>query len=467
MTRDTARKASLASIIAGTSHALMGAVPEPVLDSARLHFLDAMAVGMAARVAGPVRGVSSLPAVMGGPGPSTILGSQEGTTAPVAALVNGTLIHSLEYDDTHVASVMHGSSVMAPAALAAAQTARVDGRTMLEAFTLGWELLIRIGLASPGTLQRRGFQTTSAGGPFAAALAAALVSGGPVEVTTNALGIAGSQPGGSFAFLEHGDTVKAAQPGWAAHSGVWAAALARAGISGPERVFEGQHGFFRLYAGDDAGAQRLREHLTSLGVNWYLPDAAFKLLPVCHYIHPFVECLEQIQAAAVTQKDVVDIHCWVPEEVIGIIAEPWAEKQSPRRAHDARWSLPYTLAAFLHRGILDITLFDGEPDEQFAETAGRVTYEPWRGTGFPSRFSAKLSVRLRDGRTMFAEVDDVRGSALRPSTAISVIEKAAANLALAGLTAGQSDHLVAEITQASNPDLCLIGSLLGAGHSSR
>ena len=443
--------------------AARSSVPPQALAAARLHLLDAIGVGMIAARSGPVSGVRAL-AQSGGTGPCSVIGSSATTSPAVAALINGTLIHSLEFDDTHVASVMHGSSVMAPAAVAAAQAIGASGRQLLLAFTLGWEVLIRLGLASPGRIQARGFQITSAAGAFAAAAVSCLLNEDPAEVMANALGVAGSQGAGTFAFLADGDTVKAVQPGWAAHAGLLAAELARAGVTGPSSVFMGRFGFFSLYADDPAAAIRLAELTQSLGQHWYLSEAAYKLVPCCHYIHPFIEglasALEESRSDAVT-----GIHCWVPEGAVPVIAEDWPRRQNPAKAHDARWSLPYVLALVLRDGRVSPGSFMGPTDPDIVTRARKITFEPWRDSGFPERFPARMSVQFRSGRVTEVTIDDVRGGLLRPIKPEDVIEKARVNLLEAGVPLSDVEALITEVVSADEPRLGVISTVMsGGGH---
>lgn len=441
-------------------------VPEDVLDAARLHLLDALAVGLAASRMGPVRGLGAL-ATSQGSGRCTILGATATVPAPIAALVNGGFVHSLEYDDTHVASIMHGGAVMAPAALAVAEEAGSTGRDTLAAFAVGWELLIRIGLASPGRIQAQGFQITSAAGAFASAAVSCLLRGDSPAVFGHAIGIAGSQAAGTFAFLAGGDTVKAVQPAWSAHAGLLAAELARAGVTGPVDVFGGTYGFFALYARDPDGAANLTRQLADLGDVWHLPDAAFKLQPCCHFIHPFVEALEMLRAQAVGPDNLVRLHCWVPEGAVPVIAEPWGQRTQPAKAHDARWSLPYVLAAVLANGDLDVAMFDGDCDEGVMRISERITYEPWPDSGFPAHFPAKLRAELSDGSHLEAAVDDVLGSPTRPVTTDDVLAKAISNLVAGGLAEREARALAVELLDADDPDLGAIGAALRLGHPTR
>ncbi|GAA3862926.1 MmgE/PrpD family protein [Streptomyces sedi] len=434
--------------------------PAEVPAAARLHFLDACGVALAAAATGPVTGVTALAGRPERAGPCTVIGTGATAPAPLAALVNGTLTHSLEYDDTHVASVMHGSAVLAPAALAAAQeraavegTGAGGGARMLRGYALGWETLIRIGLAAPGTIQARGFQGSSAAGPFAAAVAAGVVHGVDAGALTHALGIAGSQAAGTFAFLRQGATVKAAQPGFAAQSGLLALDLARAGVTGPDGVFEGPTGFFELFAGDATGADRLAALAATVGTRWYLPEAAFKGYPCCHFIHPFVEALARVLDSGVAAADVAEVHCAVPEGQLPVIAEPWAAKRHPARANDARWSLPYALAAQLVDGDVRADHFRGGVRPDLLAAARLVTAEPWPDSGYPEVFPARVRVRTTDGATHEAHVEDVRGSARRPMGTDEVVAKFLANAALGGVADHAARAVADELLGAPDPDL--------------
>ena len=119
-------------------------VPQEVLNAARLHFLDAIGVGIAASTVAD-NATWSQAATSGG---ASLLGGGA-AEAGAAAMINGALIHALEYDDTHIGSVVHGSAVAAPLALAVSQFCAASGRDLIRAYIITWEVAIRIGLAGP------------------------------------------------------------------------------------------------------------------------------------------------------------------------------------------------------------------------------------------------------------------------------------------------------------------------------
>jgi 2-methylcitrate dehydratase PrpD len=406
-------------------------IPEEVREAGKLHLLDAVGVGLAAAGTGAGRPYLEAAFGLGGDGPASILGSGGGFAPATAALANGSLIHALEYDDTHTASIVHGSSVIAAAALAAAEGTRASGDDLLTAYIVGLEALIRIGLAAPGRFQARGFHVTSVGGSMAAALVGATLLGLDEDGAVDAMGIALSQASGVFEFLANGSTVKSLHAGWAAHAGLVAAELARSGLRGPETAFEGRFGLFRQFAGDAEAAERFARGIATLGEVWHLPQVAFKFYPCCHYIHPFLEALDLALEQA-PDSAVESIVCEVPPGAALVICEPWARKLAPESGHEARYSLPVALAARLVDGAVTPATFDTIPRPQILSRATCVSTRKMNDAQFPQRFEARLHVRFADGRRVSTYVEDVFGGTRRPPSREAVLAKFRANATLAG-----------------------------------
>jgi 2-methylcitrate dehydratase PrpD len=408
------------------------AIPADVRDAARLHLLDAIGVGLAAAATGAgAPYLRAAQALNGSGGPASIFGSGDGFAAATAALANGGMIHGLEYDDTHTGSIVHGSSVLAATAFAAAESASASGDDLLVAYIKGWEVLIRIGLVAPGQFQRQGFQVTSVGGTLGAALVTAELLKLDDVGSVDAVGIALSQASGVFEFLTNGSTVKSLHAGWAAHGGIVAATLAGAGLTGPATAFEGQFGLFRRFAMDDEAPGRFAAAIETLGTQWHLLQAAFKFYPCCHYIHPFIEALD----IALREKPagaIDTILCEVPPGAAVLISEPWERKLRPRTGHEARYSLPIALAAHLVEGAVTPATFASAPSAAIIAKAACISARAMKNADFPQRFEARLHVRFADGNATEVYVDDVFGGARRPPTREAVLEKFRANAALTG-----------------------------------
>ena len=404
-------------------------LPAPIADLAALHLLDAIGVGLAASTGPPGRTYHAAAEALGGVGgPATVLGSGEGATPAVAALANGGLIHALEYDDTHTGSIVHGSSVLAATVLAAAEARpSLSGARVLQVFALGWEAMIRIGLAAPGGFQREGFQITSVAGAPIAALLAAELAGASVDEAVHAMGIALSQSSGVFEFLTNGATVKSLHPGWAAHAGICAAALARAGLTGPATSLEGRLGLFARFANDRPAADRLAKKLGDLGTAWHLADAAFKFHPCCHYIHPFLQALDRLEGQGHDLSRVEALTCLVPAGEAPIICEPWEGRLAPTSAHEMRYSLPVVLALRMLDGRIGLASFDRLPDEAVLTFARRIRWEPMPDADFPTRFQAEINAKVTGGATVRVRVEDVFGGPGDPASRDDVLAKFRAN----------------------------------------
>ena len=405
-------------------------IPAEVEACAVDHIVDAIGVGLAgASLPGSERLHAAVRA-LGAGDEAAALGFPGKLPAPSAALLNGTFIHSLEYDDTHTASIVHGSSLVVSAALASAQKHEASGEALVRAVVAGWEVFIRMGLAAPGAFQKRGFQITAVGGPFVAALVASFIGKMTQEEAIHAMGIAGSQSGGVFEFLSEGATVKSMHPGWAAHAGLVAAQLAAGGMTGPSTILEGQHGFYRLYASDEGAPAKLGALLDSLGERWLLPEACLKAYPCCHYLHPFLEAAARLRPK-LKVADIASVECDVPQEEAMLICDPWERKLVPASGYDAKFSLPYALGVMLCDGEVGVATFAGAADHRAAlELAQRVQWRPWTGSGFPQRFAARVRIRMRDGTLLEESVPQVRGSPERPLTRAEIDGKFVANAAL-------------------------------------
>jgi 2-methylcitrate dehydratase PrpD len=415
-------------------------LPTDVATAARLHLLDAVGVGLAAAGSPIGAAYRGLAADLVKGGPATVFGQSTGASAADAALINGGLIHSLEFDDTHTASIAHGSAVLAAAALAVAEAQNASGAALLGAYARGWEVLIRFGLAAPNGFHAKGFMSTSVTGALASALLAAELMGLDEDRSVAAIGIALSQASGVMEFLTNGSSVKSLNPGWAAHAGVVAAMLARAGMTGPETSLDGKHGLFRQFTGDEAAAGRFRSLIADLGREWHLPKAAYKFYPCCHYLHPFIEAASKLAERGVRAGDVERIVCRVPQGEAAVICEPWDRKQAPDNGHAARWSLPITVAAQLVEGKVDLATFEASASPAVRELARRVAWEPLPGARFPERFEAELFYETKAGKPETVRIDDVFGNHTRPPGAEAVLGKFRSN-AMRSLNADVVDAL--------------------------
>jgi 2-methylcitrate dehydratase PrpD len=429
-------------------------IPEGVAEAARLHALDTLGCGLAAHALGEAR-YASLAAVEDSPGGSaTAIGVPGGLPASEAALVNGTLCHALDFDDTHPDSVVHVSAAVVPAALAAAEARGSSGREVLTALVAGSETSTRVGMAAGGRFHAHGFHATGVCGVFAAAAAAARLRGLDAATTTHALGIAGSMASGLLEFLADGSETKRLHPGWAAHAGLTAARLAAHGATGPSTVLEGRRGLYGAYvhgeAADPVG------QVADLGERWTTPEIAYKPYAACHYVHAPVDALATVlREHRLGPEDVESIVAFSDETGVAVVLDPPEDKVRPRTAYDAKFSLPYCLAARLVHGALDVASFteDAIRDPAVLAVTPRVRYEVRRYAAAPDAFPGGVRVHTVDGRTLEAELRHQRGAAENPLGDDEVRAKYRANaaLALSDADGERLEQLVLHLEQA--PDV--------------
>lgn len=350
--------------------------------------------------------------------------------APSAALVHGTLAHALDFDDTHLPSVLHPSACVVPAALAAAEEVGADGAALLAAVAAGNEVCVRLGMASylpelrNSLFFEKGLHATSICGTVGAAVAAGLLYGLGEEGLLSAIGIAASMGSGLLEANRTGGTVKQAHCGWAAHSGVSAAVLAREGLTGPPTVLEGRFGFFAAYLDGRYDAGQITH---GLGRHWEGARTVYKPYPANHFTHPAIDCALALRAQGLDPADIADIELGIATPALRTIAEPAEEKTRPRSPYHAKFSGPYTVAvALLGGGGLGVYL-DDFTEEAFAdprrmELAARVRcVADARATeDFPTAFGAVLTVRTLGGATLTHRVASSRGG---PDSPLSAAER--------------------------------------------
>jgi 2-methylcitrate dehydratase PrpD len=406
-------------------------IPPAVRESAAVRVLDTLGCALAARGEDFTPPVLALIRSWGGAGDCTIWGSALTASPPLAALANGCLAHGLDFDDTHAESVTHASAVLVPTVLALAELEGLDGRAATTALVAGYEAITRLGAAAPGRFHERGWHATAVCGAFAAALAAGKCLGLDATRLTAALGIAASQASGVLEHLEDGSWVKRLHPGWAAHSGLLAAGLARGGFTGPATGLEGRFGFYRAALGEAPDFQRV---LKNLGNTWDTLNISFKLYPCCHLNHSFIDALLALRREhGISAESVEEIECLVPEGEVAIVCEPAAAKRRPRTAYDAKFSLPFALAAALVDDHIGVGSFaaDRLKDERLMALAERVRYSVDRQSDYPRTFPGWVRVRTRNGGRLEARQESQRGGPESPVPAGEIVRKFRDNARLA------------------------------------
>jgi 2-methylcitrate dehydratase PrpD len=369
---------------------------------------------------------------LGGPLESSLIGGKAKVAAVNAVLVNGTLAHGLDFDDTREDAIVHTGCVAVTTALAVGEAVGSPGSAVLEAIVSSVEVMCRVGLAVPGKFHARHFHPTAISGSFAAAAAAGKLYGLTEDQLVHALGICGSQASGIIEYLADGSWTKRLHPGWAAHAGVTAALLAQAGFTGPETIFEGKQGFYLAFAGGYDGG-RMDHLLESLGKVWEVEYLTFKPYPCGSIAHPYMDCAHRLRAQHAIQPDqIVEIQCRTAEGPVPRLWEPLAAKRRPPNGYAAKFSLPYLVAVMLVKGRAGLAEFTDTAVQERAvlKIAAKVNYELDPSIDYPRQFIGHVRIRLTDGRVVEERQDHPRGGPDFPMTREELEAKFRGNAAL-------------------------------------
>ena len=413
----------LAQFVAGLR---LADVPKPVRERARQLILDAVGVALAARRYPFAERTLVGAAALGGDGTGTVIGHRERLPLRDAALVNGVLLHGLDFDDSHLTAIIHPTVTCLPAAFGVAEAQRASGADMLAAYIAGMECAIRIGAAVKGGFHHVGFHATGVVSHFSSALVAGRLLGLDPDALTRAQGIAASTAGGVQVFLEEGAWTKRLHPGWGAVAGITAATLARNGFFGPSRAYEGRFGLFETHLQEYAAEVDLGRITAGLGAVWELPDTSIKPYPVCHFIHGAAEAAIRLHRdLKLASSNIAEIRVRIPKDTLPIVAEPAAIKTEPANDYDAKFSAQYVVATCLLKGRIGLAelIEEARNDPTVRALARRILVEADPASGYPKYMSGGVNLRTADGRRHDAHVPVNSGSGERALDADGIAEK--------------------------------------------
>ena len=331
-------------------------------------------------------------------GPCFVFGDTVRYTPAGAALVNGTLAHSLDFDDTHAAGTLHPGAPVIPVAIAAGEMAGASGADVLAGIIAGYEVTCRLAVALPaGAHYARGYHPTATCGVFGAAAAAARVFGLDAGGVESALGIALSQSAGSLQFLVNGAWTKRFQVGWAAMAGLTAATLAREGFKGATDALSGRHGFLSTYAPEPTPERAVQD----LGRVFELMATAVKPYPSCRYGHAGIDAVLALRAEhGLTSDQVERVTYGTSQAGMLLVGAPADKKADPQNVVDGQFSGPFVLSAALATGRMDWDSYRALQDPAIRSLLPKIVCEPDPAieAEFPANMSGKITIQAQ-GRT--------------------------------------------------------------------
>lgn len=413
-------------------------LPEPVVATVKARCLDTLGVSLAARDVDASLAVAAVVKRWGGPPEATSLMTGERVPSSHAGLINGTLAHALDFDDTQVPSVVHPSAPLVPTAFAEAETAGATGAEMIAALAAGYEVSVRLSMAQfdkelgNSVFFEHGLHATASIGALAAAVVAAKLRGLGAQGIVDAMAIACSMAAGLAEANRTGGTVKRAHCGWASHCAISAAMLTECGLTGPATCLEGRFGFFQAYCGDRWHPD---EVVAGLGNEWLAPSIAFKPYPCNHFTHTVADAALAMRAAGLTPDDVEAVTIRTAQASWRTIGDPIEEKRIPQTPYHAKFSAPFVFAAALvGGGGLGVSHEDFAPETLREPTRAAIAQrcsvisDPQCDAIFPYHFPAIVEVRTTDGRELVQRVMTNLGTVQRPLTDDDLAVKLASNV---------------------------------------
>lgn len=388
-------------------------VPATVRDEASLRMLDSVGVALAARnqpgIIALLRQVPSVSPERGVP----VFGHDRFADVRDAALANGTMAHALDFDDSVLPSRIHPSAGLTAGLLALGHHWDTSGRELVLGFVTGFEVIVRLADAIHPAAYEAGWHNAGLLTPLGVAAGGAVMKGADAATIEHALGIAASQSGGLLG--NKGSMTKALHTGRGAWSGVLSALLALDGFTSRPGGLDDRPGggFVRLVGGDPAQVE-----VATLGVSWSVLRSAIKPYACGVVAHPAIDAAIQFRRDGIGAADVRRLSVWVPGVALELMGD-----HAPRGGLEAKFSLPFVVAAALVHGHGNPSLFEGDQVLEAAEVRRLMSLTDVIADESLSQEQARMSVETADGRTHDTFVGAALGSRANPVSADGIREK--------------------------------------------
>ncbi|MGQ0811678.1 MAG: MmgE/PrpD family protein [Nitrospiraceae bacterium] len=411
-------------------------LPPAVVHEVKRRILDSLGCAIGAWNAPPcriARDVARSVKMLGG---ATLWGTTYKTLPDLAAFANGALVRYLDFNDTYLAKEPAHPSDNIAAVLAVGETTHASGQRVIQAITLAYEVQCR--LCDAAALRPRGWDHVTYG-PFSSALAVAKVLKLSEAQTCQAINLAGVA---NIALRQtrvgNLSMWKACAFSNAARNGVFAALLARQGMTGPSPIFEGEKGFMKLVSGSFElpafGAETQGKQKSG---HFKILDTYIKHYPVEYHAQTGVEAALALREELMKSEgnralaDVSEVEIGSYDVAIEIIGRD-PEKWRPQTRETADHSFPYCVAVALLDGMVTLQSFDNkrlaDPSLYALMQKVRVVRQPEFEDRYPRAMPTRVTIRTKAGKGYVKQVDDPLG---HPSNAMSDREVEDKFLALA------------------------------------
>lgn len=430
-------------------------IPMEVVEVTKKEILDSLGIGLAGSGTAGIKEIVGIVREWGGKPESTILVYGGKVPAPNAAQVNASMVHALDFDDTHDLAVVHPASVAVPSALAMAERqGRVSGKELITAIALGVDLACRMALATK--LRRKiirasgGWHPTVMYGFFSAAAVAGKLLRLDEEKMLNALGIAYHQAAGNVQCVADGAMTKKMGPGFAAKGGITAALMAEKGITGARDCIEGEVSIYNLYH----DGCNLDELTLQLGKSFEGANVSFKPYPCCRINHRYIDAaLEVVKQYDIKPEEVDEIEVTAGTKTWNALCQPLDVKRQPRNIVDSQFSLPWTMACVVVRRKVGLKEFTEESikDPALLKMSHKVT--PVHDSSFEEKMDSPMNIKIKTKRGEFTQKTGAPyGSPANPMTMEAMTDKFRDCASVAIKSLPQIDHVIDMVTKLEELD---------------
>ena len=407
-------------------------VPAAVIKRAKFCLLDAFGIGLASvnyefakKTAAGIHSIA-------GDGDFPVIGMPLKLPQRDAAHLNGTLIHGLDFDDTHGEAVVHTSASAAPTMLIAGLANQASGANALSAFIIASECASRIGAGARGGFHEKGFHPTGVVGAFGSTLGAGYLAGLDEQQLRDAQGIVLSQAGGNMQFLDDGAWTKRNHPGWASFCAQTAVAMAKHGFFGPRDPYAGRFGLYPTHTKDEREVS-LAKITQGLNESWEMMNIAFKPYPACHMTHAYADAILALKREHQLRiDDIKHITALVHEGEQAVICIPEENKLKPQNSYDAQFSVHYVIATTFLREKFGLAELEDDviSDPEILDLCSRVSFTDDPDSAYPGYFSGAIRLETHDGRTLEHREQINRGATENPLSDDDIEEKFFGNATL-------------------------------------
>jgi 2-methylcitrate dehydratase PrpD len=433
----------LAEYVSKTSYADL---PKEVVRKTKGILLDTLGCGIAGHILAnhEFHWIFDTVKEMGGTPESTVFIEGMKTSSPQAALVNGTLIHTIDFDDTHLGSISHFGAPVISSALATGEKVNADGPLLITAIILAYEVAGRVGKAVMPSHYKY-WHPTGTFGTIAAAVVSSKLLGLRTEQVEQAISLAADGASGMRYCIDFGDFSKSLHPGLSAWNGIMATQIIAKGAVGPKGLLEYKSGFCEAYS-DEPKMNSLTENL---GTFYETMTDSLKAFPTILISHTAIEgTIKLMKAGNLRLEDVEFIHFRVTSTAPG-----QGLNYSPDSPMAARLSVPYCVSMAAAEGHISMEQFreDKVMDPQIREFMKRITVEPAPEfhQKYPGTLAAHVEIQTKDGRKFKAESIYPKGHPENPMTDEEIKEKFR-SLSLLTFDRGQTEQIVQKVSNLEN-----------------